>query len=178
MILLITFGVLVVKSLIVSVTSLLLGYPLRTAIISGLTLGQVGEFAFILASVGTEYALLSPQAEQMFLAVSVITMAGTSFLIAGAPRAADWARMSMADLHLHLHDIEIAPIRISSDSPLTGQSLAELDLRNKTGLTLLAIRRNTQLLTNPDSQTKLCLDDELFVIGPPDKIEMVSTQLL
>jgi CPA2 family monovalent cation:H+ antiporter-2 len=90
LILLITIGVLAGKSVIVAVASLLLGYPLRTAMISGLTLSQVGEFAFILATVGSSYALLPPGAEQMFLAVSVLTMAGTSFLIAGAPHVADW----------------------------------------------------------------------------------------
>ena len=71
LILAITVAVLFGKTVIVTVTSLLLGYPLRTAVISGLTLSQVGEFAFILATVGSGYALLSAGAEQMFLSVSV-----------------------------------------------------------------------------------------------------------
>jgi CPA2 family monovalent cation:H+ antiporter-2 len=87
------------------------------------------------------------------------------------------ASMSVADLHLHLRDVEIAPIFVPPDSPLVGKSLVELDLRNKTGLTLLAIRRNSQLITNPDSQTKICRDDELFVIGTPDKVAMASVHL-
>ena len=369
LILLITVGVLVGKTIIVAAASLLLGFPLRTAIISGLTLSQVGEFAFILATVGSGYALLSAGAEQMFLAVSVLTMAGTSFLIAGAPRAADWvmrvpmparlqegvypvkgvaplpvddlqdhlviigfgingrnvahaarhagipyaiiemnadtvrterqqgepifygdatreavlklvnlgqartvviviaeaaatrriaglarqlnpaahiiartryvnemnalhrlgvnevipeefetsveiftrvltkylvpkdeiarlvaevrddnyqmfrnisgaARMSVADLNLHLRDVEIAPIYVSSDSPLAGKSLAELDLRNKTGLTLLAIRRDSQVMTDLNAQTKICNNDELFVIGTPDKVALASVHLV
>ncbi len=369
LILAITIAVLVGKTIIVAVTSLLLGYPIRTAVISGLTLSQVGEFAFILATVGSGYALLSAGAEQMFLSVSVLTMAGTSFLIAGAPRVADWvirapfparlqrglypvkgveappvdnlkdhlviigfgingrnvahaarhagipyavietnadtvraerqrgepmfygdatqeavlkqvkvsqartvviviadaaatrrvtglarqlnpaahiiartryvnemealyrvganevipeefetsveiftrvmtknlvpkdeiarvvaevrddgyqmfrnisgaANMSVADLHLHLQDVEIAPIFVPSDSPLIGKSLAELDLRNKTGLTLLAIRRDKQLMTNLDARTQICHSDELFVIGSPDKVAMASVHLV
>jgi CPA2 family monovalent cation:H+ antiporter-2 len=369
LILLITVGVLIGKTIIVAATSLLLGYPLRTAIISGLTLNQVGEFAFILASAGSGYALLSAEAEQMFLAVSVLTMAGTSFFIAGAPRVADWvmrvpvparllqgvypvkgvaplptddlqdhlviigfgingrnvahaarhagipyaiiemnadtvrterqhgepifygdatqeavlklvnlsqartvviviaeaaatrriaglarqlnptahiiartryvnemealyrlgvnevipeefetsveiftrvltkylvpkdeiaqlvaevrdgnyqmfrnisgaANMSVADLHLHLQDVEIAPIFVSSDSPLAGKSLAEIDLRNKTGLTLLAIRRDSQVLTNLSAQTKILHNDELFIIGAPDQVALASIHLV
>jgi CPA2 family monovalent cation:H+ antiporter-2 len=361
LILLITAGVLVAKSIIVSVTSLLLGFPLRTAIISGLGLSQVGEFAFILASVGSGYALLSANAEQMFLAVSVLTMAGTTFIIGGAPRLADGvmrlpvpallqrglypvkgpdppqtdtchdhlliigfglngrnvaraakyahipyaiidlnpdtvreerdcgepifygdatqpavlkqvnvaqartvviviadaaatrqivgltrqhnptahiiartryvnemealyrlganevipeeyetsveiftrvltkylipkneiaclvaqlrddgyqmlrnissaATLSVADLTPHLHDIEIAPLVVPQNSWLAGKSLAEIDLRRKTGLTLLAIRRNAQMITNLDAHTKIQQNDELFVIGPPDKV--------
>ncbi|MEM7034619.1 MAG: cation:proton antiporter, partial [Chloroflexota bacterium] len=365
LILLITLGVLAAKSIIVTVSSLLLGYPLRTAIISGLTLSQVGEFAFILATAGSSYALLSAEAEQTFLAVSVLTMAGTSFLISGAPHLADWvnrapvpdrlrqglypvkgvepppndnlqdhlliigfgingrnvahaaryagipyaiiemnadtvraerqhgepifygdatheavlqqvnlsqaltvviviadaaatrriaglvrqlnpaahiiartrfvnetetlyqlgvnevipeefetsveiftrvmtkylvpkdeiaqlvaevrddsyqmlrnfsgaARMSLPDLHMHLHDVEIAPIFVPPDSPLSGKSLAELDLRNKTGLTLLVIRRDLALITNLDAQTQICENDELFFMGTPDKVARAS----
>ncbi|MCG3211481.1 MAG: putative cation/proton antiporter YbaL [Anaerolineae bacterium] len=367
-ILLITAGVLLLKSAIVTLTSLLLGFPLRTAIISGLGLSQVGEFAFILAGIGAGYTLLSTSAEQMFLAVSVLTMAGTSFIIAGAPRLADLAlrlptptrlqrglypvkglnqprraelkdhlviigyglngrnvaraarhtgipyvvvemnadtvraerstgepifygdatqeavlkqvdvplartvvvviaeaaatrrivhlvrqfnptahiiartryvgemaalyrlgasevipeefetsveiftrvlikylvpreeiarllaqirddgyqmfrslspagRASVADLQLHLHDVEIAPLLVPSDSSLAGQTLAELNLRNSTGLTLLAIRRDGEMLANPDAATKICHNDELFVIGPPDRVAAAALYL-
>jgi CPA2 family monovalent cation:H+ antiporter-2 len=88
------------------------------------------------------------------------------------------ARMSVADLHLHLRDVEIAPIYVSSDSPLAGKSLAELDLRNKTGLTLLAIRRDSQVMTDLNAQTKICNNDELFVIGTPDKVALASVHLV
>jgi CPA2 family monovalent cation:H+ antiporter-2 len=88
------------------------------------------------------------------------------------------AQLSVADLHLHLQDIEIAPIYVPLDSPLAGQSLAELDLRNRTGLTLLAIRREGKLLTDLDAQTVICPDDELFVIGAPDKVATASMALV
>jgi CPA2 family monovalent cation:H+ antiporter-2 len=87
------------------------------------------------------------------------------------------ASASVADLHLHLRDIEIAPIFVPPDSQLAGKSLAELDLRNKTGLTLLAIRRDAQLMTNLDARTKVYQNDELFVIGSPDKVAMASIHL-
>jgi CPA2 family monovalent cation:H+ antiporter-2 len=88
------------------------------------------------------------------------------------------ASMSMADLHLHLQDVEIAPIFVPPDSPLAGKSLAELDLRNRTGLTLLVIRRDKQLMTNLDAATKICYNDELFVIGSPDKVAIASMHLV
>jgi CPA2 family monovalent cation:H+ antiporter-2 len=90
----------------------------------------------------------------------------------------DAATLSVADLHLHLQDIEIAPIYVPPDSHLAGQSLAELDLRNRTGLTLLAIRRNTAMLTDLDAQTRICPNDELFVIGAPDKVALASMELV
>ena len=67
----------------------LLGFPLRTAIIAGLALSQVGEFSFILSRTGIQYGLLPGDQEQLFLSVSVLTMAVTPFLIAAGPSLAE-----------------------------------------------------------------------------------------
>ena len=49
-------------------------------------MAQVGEFSFILSKVGKDAGLLSSQSFQVFLAVSVLTMVVTPFLIDGSPR--------------------------------------------------------------------------------------------
>ncbi len=85
----VTIGVLVAKSILAGGVTWILGYPFRTAILAGLTLSQVGEFAFILSRTGIEHGLLSNDSYRLFLAVSVVTMAATPFIISGAPRAAD-----------------------------------------------------------------------------------------
>ena len=81
-----TIGVLVAKSIIAGGVTSMLGYPLRTAILAGLTLSQVGEFAFILSKSGIEHGLLSEANYKLFLAVSVVTMAATPFIISAAPQ--------------------------------------------------------------------------------------------
>ena len=83
-----TIGVLVAKSIIAGGVTSILGYPLRTAILAGLTLSQVGEFAFILSKSGLEHGLLSDSNYKLFLAVSVVTMAATPFIISAAPHVA------------------------------------------------------------------------------------------
>ena len=83
-----TIGALVAKSIIAGGVTSMLGYPLRTAILTGLTLSQVGEFAFILAKAGVEHGLLSEVNYKLFLAVSVLTMAVTPFIISAAPHVA------------------------------------------------------------------------------------------
>ena len=88
-ILLITLGILILKSVIASFVTVLLGFPLRTSILVGLALGQVGEFSFILSRAGVEHGLLAGNNYQMFLAFSVLSMAATPFIITLAPRAAD-----------------------------------------------------------------------------------------
>jgi CPA2 family monovalent cation:H+ antiporter-2 len=85
---LISLAVIISKTFIASIAVLFLGFPLRTAIIVGLTLCQVGEFSFILAKVGVDYGLLAGDRFQLFLAVAVITMGVTPFIMALAPRVA------------------------------------------------------------------------------------------
>ncbi|MGE5390356.1 MAG: cation:proton antiporter [Deltaproteobacteria bacterium] len=81
-------AVLAGKALIAALVVLALGFPLRTAILSGLALGQVGEFAFILSSYGLDYGLLSSSFYQFFIIVSVLTMILTPFCISLAPAIA------------------------------------------------------------------------------------------
>ena len=87
---LIALGVLVLKSIIAGSVTVLFGFPLRTTILVGLALSQVGEFSFILSKTGVEHGLLAGSIYQLFLAVSVLTMAATPFIIALAPRLADF----------------------------------------------------------------------------------------
>jgi len=88
-VLLITLAVLVAKALIAGGVTVVLGFPFRTGILAGLALGQIGEFSFILSRSGVEYGLMNEAAYQLFLAVSVLSMAATPFIIMAAPRLAD-----------------------------------------------------------------------------------------
>jgi CPA2 family monovalent cation:H+ antiporter-2 len=86
LIVLITIGVILLKSLIAGFTTSLLGYPLRTMILVGFDLSQVGEFSFVLSKTGLEYGLLIPgKTYQLFLAVSVLTMIATPLILQIAP---------------------------------------------------------------------------------------------
>ena len=64
------------------------GDPLRTAIVTSLSLAQVGEFAFVLAASGLAAGLFDMDAYQNFLDVSVLTMMLTPGLMVIAPRLA------------------------------------------------------------------------------------------
>jgi CPA2 family monovalent cation:H+ antiporter-2 len=86
---LVALGVLVLKSIIAASVPIFLGFPLRTGILVGLSLSQVGEFSFILSRTGIEHDLLAGDIYQIFLSVSVLTMAATPFVLTAAPRLAD-----------------------------------------------------------------------------------------
>jgi CPA2 family monovalent cation:H+ antiporter-2 len=88
-VILIAASIVLLKSAAVCLVVLLLGFPVRTGILTGLALCQVGEFSFILFIRGAELGILEEQFYQFFLNVSIITMGITPFAIAIAPRLAD-----------------------------------------------------------------------------------------
>jgi CPA2 family monovalent cation:H+ antiporter-2 len=90
LVVLIAVGVMIFKAFIAGFTTLLLGFPLRTAVFVGFALSQVGEFSFILSKTGIDYGLLSGKSYQLFLTVSVLTMAATPFVMSLSPRLANF----------------------------------------------------------------------------------------
>ncbi|MDY0386721.1 MAG: cation:proton antiporter [Methanolobus sp.] len=79
-------AVILIKSVAAGLVTFLLGHPLRVAIITGMTLAQVGEFSFVLSSFGKEYGLLDDNLYQVFLAVSIVTMAVTPTVMSSSHR--------------------------------------------------------------------------------------------
>lgn len=88
-ILLIVLCVFIIKSTIAAIAVAVLKYPTRTVLLTGLSLFQVGEFAFILSKVGIEYNLLTAETNQYFLSVSIVSMILTPFIIIFSERIVD-----------------------------------------------------------------------------------------
>ncbi len=80
--------VVLVKGGVTGLIFWLLYGSVRLGILLALHLAQVGEFSFLIAKVGRDLGLMTPMAEQTFLAASILSMIATPFLIAGAHRAA------------------------------------------------------------------------------------------
>ncbi|MCQ6962995.1 cation:proton antiporter [Methanolobus chelungpuianus] len=78
--------VIFLKSFAAGAVTFIMGYPLRTTLITGMALSQVGEFSFVLSSFGREYGLLDERLYQSFLAVSIVTMAATPFVMTSSHR--------------------------------------------------------------------------------------------
>lgn len=76
-----TLAVLVLKTAANSLSTFLIGFPMHTMILVGLSLSQVGEFSLILAKVGLTNGLISSEIYQEFLDVAVLSMALTPFII-------------------------------------------------------------------------------------------------
>jgi len=86
--------IITVKILTGTVSALLIGNALRTSVLAGLGLAQIGEFSFVLAVAGKASGLISEEFYQIFLASSVITMIITPFMLNSAPSASEWISKS------------------------------------------------------------------------------------
>ncbi len=70
-----------------------LGYPWRVTAIVAVGLVQIGEFSFLLLSQGYRAGLLAPAGYQYLLAITILTMTATPFLMEYAPwLARRWER--------------------------------------------------------------------------------------
>jgi len=73
--------------------------------------------------------------------------------------------------------IEIAWRLVREQSPIVGQTLAEANIRARTGASVIALIRNQQLIANPKSSTVFQAGDLLGLIGDREQIA-AAEQLL
>jgi CPA2 family monovalent cation:H+ antiporter-2 len=60
---------------------------------------------------------------------------------------------------------------------LAGKTIKELDLRNQVGVTVLAIRREEQVVSHPPAEFSLQGDDSIFVVGHSEQLSHCMTAL-
>jgi CPA2 family monovalent cation:H+ antiporter-2 len=68
-------------------------------------------------------------------------------------------------------------LALPEGSPLAGQTLAEANLRARTGASIIAILRGQQLIANPKSMTVFQAGDRIGFIGERDQIEATEVLL-
>ncbi|MBF2063448.1 MAG: cation:proton antiporter [Calothrix sp. C42_A2020_038] len=107
--------VLLGKFLIVTPIVKLFRYPLKTAIIAGIGLAQIGEFSFVLASKGQILGLVSRRIYLLILGTTAVTLIITPFLLRLVPILFDWIE-SIPWLQPFIN-AEVNPIEISDDLP-------------------------------------------------------------
>jgi CPA2 family monovalent cation:H+ antiporter-2 len=86
-------------------------------------------------------------------------------------------QVNTAEEHRLLHDlitasgnIEVTWLRLMPGNQLVGQTLAQANLRARTGASVVAIMRNRQLIANPKSLTVFEAEDRVGMIGDHEQI--------
>ncbi len=82
--------VMIGKPLIALVVVRVLGYPFRVAVAIAVALAQIGEFSFILSSLGTDLGILPPEATNTLVAVSIVSIVLNPILYRLVPRMEKW----------------------------------------------------------------------------------------
>jgi voltage-gated potassium channel len=67
--------------------------------------------------------------------------------------------------------LELEQVLIAEGNPLVGSTLAEADLRRRSGIGVVALRRGGQLVPNPEASTSLAAGDVLVVLGTRPQLE-------
>jgi len=103
------------KFLIITPLVRLFRYPLKTALIAGLGLAQIGEFSFVLASEGQSLGLVSRRVYLLILGTTAVTLVLTPFVLRLVPKLFTWAE-SLPLLKKYLEESDV-PLAISDDLP-------------------------------------------------------------
>lgn len=72
---------------------------------------------------------------------------------------------------------ELFPVHIEGGSPAIGRTLAELNLRGRTGATVLVIRRGEESVLTPDGHECVALGDTLVLAGTRRAVDAASSLL-
>lgn len=91
----------------------------------------------------------------------------------GERLAARLANPNIVD-RLSLGDAEIA--EVSAPERFAGRSLGELDLRNRTGVSVLALRRGDQVIANPAAAEEVASGDVLVLLGREDAVRKLAAR--
>lgn len=159
------FLVVILKTIIAGGTGFLLGHTFQGTILIGLTLSQVGEFSFILAKIGLDNSILTDFFYQLFLAVAVITMALTPFLIYLAPPLTKkLMRLPLPDFLINgifpLKEVEIPAFR--NHLVIIGKDPSAIKLSEMAGMNNI---RHVSIVFDPSLAKEKMKKGDLVVYG-------------
>jgi trk system potassium uptake protein TrkA len=92
----------------------------------------------------------------------------------GTRLASQLANPNIVD-RLSLGNAEIA--EVTAAESYVGKSLKELDLRNRLGVSVLALRRGAEVLANPSADDEVASGDILVMLGRPEAIRKLAAKI-
>ena len=144
-ILLLTLIIISFKSLLIVGIGFVMQYPLRIAIIVGLSLAQVGEFSFVLLKIGESHQLIEQSLYQIFLPSIVLSMFLTPIFIKMAPAIAQKAPNLIPRGGDNLAEINARTTSVINHVIIAGYGLMGEHLANvlqKTGISYVVVDIN------------------------------------
>lgn len=166
-IVLISIGIIVLKAVIVIFIVLLIKYPLRIAVMSGLMLAQIGEFAFVLAQSGNSAGIINEEFYNAFLASSIFTMIMIPILFKVAPVLG----FQSSKLEPHKKKTDAEREKFSGHVVVAGYGLNGRNLTRvlkETGIKYIVVEMN------PDTVKEEKQKGERIIFGDISKLEILE----
>ena len=116
-------------------------------------------FARVLHRFGTPHTVIEDQ-------IARIRRQGYEML-----RSPSVPQIEMGNLHAAMHDAVTETVLIGADSPVIGKTLGQLNLRGKTGATVIAVIHEGETKVSPGANFKLSEGDNVLLSGSAKKIE-------
>ena len=138
-ILVITIVVLVLKSLSSGIGMMLSGDTLKNSVCAGVCFGQLGEFSFIIASVGLSFHVIDEFLYPIIVSVSIITTFITPYSIKAGVPLANWIEKHVPKRWVRDMNDEKQGIRTKDGKTLTMGSFFLLQLKNTVIYTAIII---------------------------------------
>ncbi len=147
--------------------------------------------AIVAISAAAEASIFATMALKNLGVANVIAKAGTELHGAilervGATRVV-YAEREMGARVAHSFDtrhvidyLDVAPafgvVRFSPPPGWVGKSLRDLDLAGKFNLTVIGLRRGSNVTVNPHRDETIAAGDEIVLIGPDEKLERLEAE--
>lgn len=156
----------------------------RQAIAGGILLSSRLSLVIAAAAIGVEMGAISPGVNSAIILMAVVTCLFSPLLFNKLMGQAETHSDAPADLepligHLvnnpeGLH-LKLAQVPLAGKPSLIGHTLAQTELRSRTGVTVIALARGDGLLIeNPPADAVLAADDCLIVIGETKQIQTLQ----
>ncbi len=117
-ILLITAAVIIGKSIVITLGAFISGNSLRTSIQTGMSLALIGEFSFIIASMGVKQKVVSEELYPIIITVSALTIFIAPSLTLSSTRIYNWIASKLSpkwEARLNRYSSEATALRAVSD---------------------------------------------------------------
>lgn len=159
------------KSIVVFLTVKIMRYTSKIALITGLSLAQIGEFSFVLANVGKENGFLPEKIFQGFIASSILTILATPLLIQLSPFLAEKSQKVFQwkfkpEESLEKIGREVNNHVIIAGYGLNGQNLARV--LKETGIPYVILE------LNPDTVKKALKEGAGIIFGDVSSLEILK----
>ncbi len=89
-ILILSFITIFIKGIFTALGAFLSGQPLKTSVQTGMSMAQIGEFSFIIATLGLSLGVISKFLYPIAVAVSAISTLTTPYMIKASSKTSDW----------------------------------------------------------------------------------------